>query len=308
VQATLTSEAIAIDATTRLIDGDPNVFRERFNRAEFAFTHRLANHPLFELPRLIELARSMPSGDIYYDAGDVRIDQRWDQTPPCSMPIDELLRRIESNGAWILIRRARNDPEYAALLDRGLAEFNELTGGALPESMLKRDALVFITSPNRITTYHIDRECNFLLQIRGEKEIHIFDRYDRDVIPEEELERFWTVDNNSAVYKPQLEDRAHVYDLKPGSAVHIPVNAPHWVRNGEGISVSLSVNFQFHDATLANIYRTNYVLRKLGLNPKPPGRSRIGDIVKGRGLGPAFQAAKKLRVKRFLKGVRRRAH
>jgi hypothetical protein len=305
--ATMTTRPPATIAGDRLIDGDPAVFRERFNRAEFAFTHRLANHPLFELPRLIELAKSMPAGDIYYDAGEVRVDQRWDQTPPCLMPVDELLRRIESDGAWILIKRARRDPEYAELLDRGLAEFQELTGGELPTSMMKRDALVFITSPHRITPYHIDRECNFLLQIRGEKVIHIFDRYDREILPEKELERFWTVDNNSAVYKPEYQDRAHVYDLKPGSAVHIPVNAPHWVRNGEGISVSLSVNFQYQDATLANIYRTNYLLRKVGMKPRPPGRSKLGDVVKGRALGPAFQLAKKFKIKRALKGLWRGA-
>jgi hypothetical protein len=308
MSATLTSGDRVMSPGSRLIDGDPKVFRECFNRAEFAFAHHLASHPLFELPRLIELAKSMPKGDIYYDAGDVRIDQRWDQTPPCLLPVDELIRRIESDGAWILIKRARSDPAYAELLDRGLTEFQDLTGGALPRSMMKRDALVFISSPNRVTPYHIDRECNFLLQIRGQKVIYIFDRNDRENLPEAELERFWTVDNNSAVYKPQFQDRAHVYPLKPGSAVHIPVNAPHWVKNSDEVSVSLSVNFQFQDATLANIYRTNYLLRKLGLNPRPPGRSRVGDFLKGYGLGPLFGATKKLKIKRALKKLRHGFH
>ena len=282
---------------TQLIEGEPALFRERYNRYSFEFAHRLAGHPLFELPRLIELAKSMPPGEIYGDAGNVRVDQRWDQVPPSEMTIEEMLHRIEHSGAWILIRCARRDPEYAELLDRGLAEFQDLTGGALPKSMKKRDALVFITSPNRMTTYHIDRECNFLLQIRGGKTIHIHDRYDREVLPEEELEMFWAKDNNAAIYKDHLRDRAQTYELKPGTAVHIPVNAPHWLKNDNNISVTLSLNFQYHDSMLGNVYKTNYMLRKIGLKPTSPGRFYLLDTIKGSGIWPALKAAKQLNGK-----------
>jgi hypothetical protein len=242
----------------------------------------------------------MPPDDIYYDAGRIRIDQRWDQIPPCQLSVDELLHRVEHADAWILIRRARRDPEYARLLDQSLAEFQELTGGALPRDMMKRDALVFITSPNRTTTYHIDRECNFLVQIRGEKVIHIHDRYDREILPEEELERFWTLDNNAAVYKDALRERAQAYRLRPGNGVHIPVNAPHWLTNADNISVTLSLNFQYHDSSLANVYRANFMLRRLGLNPQPPGRSHHLDAIKSSGWSVASRVARGLRVTRFL--------
>ena len=42
--------------------------------------------------------------------------------------------------------------------------------------MKKCDALIFVTSPNRITPYHIDRECNFLMQVSGSKTISIHNR------------------------------------------------------------------------------------------------------------------------------------
>jgi hypothetical protein len=303
VPETLTSDT---RSGAQLFEGSSKIFRERFNRASFAFSHRLADHPLFQLPALIELAKSMPTGDLYYDAGDIRIDQRWDRTPPCQMSFEELIDRIENSGAWIIIRRARRNPEYAELLDQGLAELQDLTGGALPVKMMKRDAMVFITSPKRVTPYHIDRECNFLLQIQGEKVIHIFDRYDRDVLPEEELERFWTLDNNAAVYKEQYQDRARSYDLKPGMSVHIPVNAPHWVKNSGEISVTLSLNFQFGDANLADIYRVNHYIRKTGRVPLPPGRSRLLDAVKGAALGPLLKVGRKLELGKLMRRIRGR--
>jgi len=38
---------------------------------------------------------------------------------------------------------------------------------------------------------------------------------------------------------------------------------------------------------LANVYRANYALRKLGLHPTPPGRSSVRDLVKSYAVEPA---------------------
>ncbi|HEX8806366.1 MAG TPA: hypothetical protein VF741_05425, partial [Candidatus Aquilonibacter sp.] len=179
-------------------------FASNFDRKPFAFQHRLAEHPLFAPERLLQLAQQMAKDprDVYYDAGEVRVDQRWDQVPACDLPIDALLNRIETMGAWVILRHAEKDPEYAALLDACMDEIEELSGYDLRRVSKLRNAIVFINSPNRISSYHIDRECNCLLQVRGTKTVHIFDREDRDVLSETEIERFWTVDNNAAVYKP----------------------------------------------------------------------------------------------------------
>jgi hypothetical protein len=247
----------------------------------------LADHPLFLPERVLQLAKQMAKDprDVYYDAGDVRVDQRWDEVPACDLPVDVLLNRIETAGAWIILRSAERDPEYAELLDACMDEIERLSGFDLRNISKLRNAIIFISSPNRVSSYHIDRECNCLLQIRGTKTISVFDRNDRDVLSEAEIERFWTVDNNAAVYKPHLQDRAHVFELKPGSAVHIPVNAPHWVRNGPEVSVSLSINFHYKDALLADVYRANYWLRRIGLQPSQPRHSPTRDALKSRLYG-----------------------
>lgn len=49
-----------------MLDGEASLFRENFNRASFQFAHHLAGHPLFELPRLLELSRGLPDADVYY--------------------------------------------------------------------------------------------------------------------------------------------------------------------------------------------------------------------------------------------------
>jgi hypothetical protein len=58
------------------------------------------------------------------------------------------------------------------------------------------------------------------------------------------------------------------------------VNAPHWLKNGDNISISVSINYHGYDSERAAIYRTNYYLRRLGLNPTPPFRSPVLDQLK----------------------------
>jgi hypothetical protein len=257
-------------------------------RAGHSFTHRLSGNPLFSTDRLLALARRRVRNpdDVYYDAGEIRVDQRWDQTPPCDLPVDELLRRIETAGAWIILRHVQNDPEYAGLVDACMDEIVALSGRDLSQVMKVRDAIIFINSPNRISTYHIDRECSWLYQIQGRKTISIFEPADRDVLPEWEIEMFWAVDHNAATYRPQYQSRATVTELLPGHGVHIPVGAPHWVRNGPEVSVSLNINFHYLDAITADVYRANYWLRRLGLNPTPPRVSAFKDAIKRSVYGP----------------------
>jgi len=266
-----------------LLDIPRAVFRERFNKRQFIVHHALSANPLFELSRLIELAKateaSRPS-DLYYDAGVTDINERWG-TSPCSMSVEETIERITSAGAFIILKRAEYDPAYAKLLNGCMSDLLEISGRELERKMRRKEVIIFITSPNRVTTYHIDSECNFLLQIRGKKEISVFQNTDREVLPEEEIERFWTVDKNAAYYKPELQSHADVITLEPGNGVHIPVNSPHWVQNGNNISISVSINYSSWNWDYANVYCFNYYLRKrFGLNPTPPFKYPLLDNLK----------------------------
>ncbi len=274
-------------------------FREKFNQKSFEVSHSLATHPLFQLPRLLELAertvKDRPD-DLYYDMGDIQPGQRWDTVPGRSFSAVEALRQLEESDAWFIFRSAQRDPAYAALFERGLKEIKALAGPEVDSKIRREDIIIFVTSPKRVTSYHIDRECNFLLQIRGEKDLFVFDREDREVLPEQEIERFWSVDNNAAVYKQQLQSRAITYKLAPGTGVHIPVNCPHWLRNGDNISISLSVNFQFLDSMRANLYRANYLLRRFGLSPSKPGANPALDRAKSFAMTAAIAARRSIRV------------
>ena len=275
----------------RLYSVERAKFAEHFNRRPFMLDHSLSGHPAFTMDRLHGLLeRSLPiPNKVYWNAGKKRIDQRWDDRPGRDFSIDEAFRRIRETDAWIIIFGADRDPEIHELLEKGLAEVQEMTGIPLNKEAKSRQSIIFITSPHRVTEYHIDRECSLLLQVYGKKTIHVFDQTDREVLSEEELERFWTADTNAATYKPHLQNRANSFLLEPGKAVHIPINAPHWLENGDDISVSVNQNFEFLDQKLGNVYRANYYARKMGFHPLPPGQSHTRDMIKAHGMRlPSF--------------------
>ncbi len=280
-----TSENSPAAATARpllLIDKDQ--FRQNFNKRHFRLRHRLTGHALFALPRLLEYARKAAEtrpDDIYYDMGVIDVDERWGLRPK-DFPVDETIKRIETAGAWMALKWAEKDPAYAQVLEECMSDLLDVSGRDIERNMRHKEIIIFITSPNRLTTYHIDSECNFLLQVAGTKQISIFRPDDREVLPEQEIEEFWTRDRNAARYKPHLQHHADEITLAPGDGVHIPINAPHWVRNGGEISIAVSINYHSYGSERANIYRFNYFLRKFGLKPAPPFRSPTQDFIKRR--------------------------
>src|ERR1700757_4677030 len=211
--------------------GNPG-FREDFDEKPFEFTHCFtADHPLFQLSRIRQLIDNpVTRAAIYYDAGDIGIGQRWETVPERKQTLEETFEKVDNAGAWLMMRHVHTDPDYNDLLEQCLREVQMLSGRQIDQDKKSQEAIIFLTSPNRVTSYHIDRECNFLMQVSGEKQISVFDRNDRDVVPETELETFWSKDNNAGVYKPQYQDRAYVFQMKPGTGVHIPVNSPHWLK------------------------------------------------------------------------------
>jgi hypothetical protein len=278
-------------------------FRKNFDENPFEFRHVIGSqHPLFTRERMRHLLTNPEmKKNIYYNAGEIRVDQRWDSVPARTKPVEEVFDSVDNSGAWIALLRVNEDPEYNSLLEDCLMELKKLSGRAIDDDKKTQEADIYITSPGRVTMYHIDPICNFLMQISGEKQIHIFDRQDRDVLPEAELERYWSLNDYSVTYPRELEHRAEVFTLRPGTGVHIPVNNPHWVKNGNNISISLSINYQYKDDRRKNIYQANYYLRRAGLKPKPPGSSRIIDHMKASAVTVSRKIDRRLKTMKLAK-------
>lgn len=197
-------------------------FRRDFDRMPFAFAHRLHTSDQFSLDALRDLAiRIGPKHNRWYvEEGDTQAKNGWG-TPFTAQPLQESIANIGHQRSFVMLKRVQEDPEYEPILGALQAELSELLG--IRVGSRYRDGLmtVLITSPGRVTPYHLDGEANLLMQIRGSKSVHIFDGNDRDVVPGDELERFWSGDIKAPFYKKHLQDRASTFELVPGAGLPI---------------------------------------------------------------------------------------
>jgi hypothetical protein len=188
----------------------------------------------------------------------------------------------------MVLKHIEQDPEYKRLLDETLDEVaplvNDREGG-----MHRREGFVFLSAPNSVTPSHIDPEHNFLLQVRGWKEMNV-GRFGDPRAEQELLERYYSGGHRNLDWKP--ED-ATTYRLDPGNGIYVPVHAPHFVRNGDSVSVSLSITW-FTPAIerAARVHGLNARLRKLGMSPVAPGRRTASDQAKA-GAAKALAAARR---------------
>ena len=262
-----------------LIELDRAQARARFHRAPFAMKHGLAGHDLFTLPRLVALAQSMPRDRIEYNSGKLEPGVRPENVPGIAMPAEDVIRRIENANAWLVIKGVELNPAYRALLRAFLTEVSNAAG---PDTEPFEDlqGFIFISSAGSVTPFHFDAEENILVQIRGDKYVHIFDNSDRSLVPEGSLELSPSKHRNQP-YHVQFERRAEVFSLIPGDAVHIPYLWPHWVHTGDRWCVSMAMTWKTPAVRRLNKIRLmNGTLRRYGLPQPAPGLSQLRDAAK----------------------------
>jgi hypothetical protein len=247
--------------------------------------HALVGHPLLTLESLSELAKRLESRGSVRAHNDAALPSTSFNYAPDSHPIssslNETLRNIERSKAWLALHNIQNDPLYRTLVDDVLDSIRPAIELKDP-GMCHRAGWIFVTSPRAITPYHLDHEHNFILQVQGRKHIHVFDPLDRTIVTERALELFhMKLSRELVAYDASFEPKAYVMDAAPGMGAYMPSTAPHWVQNGDEVSITVSFTYYTRETMrLKSLYRANYALRRVGLSPEPVGRSRMRDEVK----------------------------
>lgn len=279
-----TNNRLSPELPPKIFNHSAGEFAREFNRLPFGVSHNLGEHPLFEIPRLIELAKTLwalAGSKVLFQDGGAAFENRWDEIPKKALSFINGIRDIQQSGSWVLLKSIQEDPEYQACIDQCVSELSELTGVDLKHEITWIDGYIFIASPGAVTPHHIDHESNFLLQVHGEKNINVCDPGDRSVLFEEEIENYYAGDLSAAGFKSISQEKAYVFPMVPGKGVHIPSKGPHWVRNDNQYSVSFSINFCMRETDVkSRIYQCNHYLRKLDFTPTPPGRSAAKDWLK----------------------------
>lgn len=270
--------------------------RANFRQAPFLVRHGLADHPLFTIDALADLADSLPSGIAEHNLGNVGALEPGGEVPSLDASLGEIVRGIETNGCWVALPILLQEP-----LLRDLPGYQEVFDGVMDAlapivpggraAMSGFHSVIFLATAGSVTPSHIDGEIGFLLHIRGKKGINV-GRYADAQVEQSELEAFYRNEHRNTGTLPA--DPVH-FDLEPGQGVHVPPLKPHWIENGPEVAISLSVGFQTpENLRRAGVYMWNGRLRQRGLSPRPYGVSPARDRVKASLLWGAVGARRRI--------------
>jgi len=274
----MTDDDNEIKPMTLLIDENQRISTV-FPEEHFTIKHELCGHPLFSIERLLKLSGSLPQDQIEWNAGDAAVSQDPGRTPMNGLSPEETVASIETNKSWLVMKNIEDDPEYREVLHACLAEVEEIAGKRLT-GLGDRAGFVFLSSPGSVTPYHMDPEHNFLLQLQGTKTMNVFDQRDRTVVSEQEIEStyYGKGRHRNLEFRQDLESKGEAVTLQPGDALHVPIHAPHWVKNGDEVSVSFSITFRSDQSRRdVRLHSLNARLRRFGMQPPNVGKRKIRD-------------------------------
>jgi len=198
------------------------------------------------------------------------------------------------------INLQRTSPPYARLLARFLDRIEPLLGTG--RANLREAGIgYFLSNRHGVVPFHADREHNFLIQVFGEKHMHIFPAGDGEIFPPPARERLAARGLHLLdTYRPEFEPRGRVLSLRPGMSTYQPPLWPHWVVGGEVPSLAIYFSIITRDVVREQlIYKLNHRLRRIGLRPDLVGRHPVSDSVKSRTaavLYAGWQLVKKIRA------------
>jgi hypothetical protein len=259
-----------------LLEIDPRSFSDSFSERSFKVQHSLVDHPLLSIESIARLSDQLPAESVWRRAGDRAVGVASAGVDPDVGPPSETIRGIEKNGRWVMLRFIEQVPEYAALVNSCLDDVEPYLAGR-EGGMAQRNGYLFLSSPEAVTPVHFDSEHNLLLQIRGSKEVSISEFAN-------ERARRMAVDRHWDRLQPDFTEmaaKAKHYQLAPGEGVYMAPFLPHWVENGEEVSISLSIPFYTEVALRAeHVNKVNARLRRMHLHPRPDGQSETIDKAK----------------------------
>lgn len=255
------------------------MFAAAYPETPHKLPHALAGHPLLAIEALARLGEALPAASIEYNRGDLPIGI--DGKPAAtSLTIGQTIRSIETSASWAVLKNIEQRPEYASLLAALLSELRPAIE-ARTGAMLKPQGFIFVSSPRAVTPYHFDPEHNILLQLRGTKVLTQFPAGDDRFAPDSVHESYHLGGGRELAWRDELMAHGMPFELAPGEAVFVPVMAPHFVRNGPAVSISLSITWRSEwSFAEADARGCNAMLRKLGLNPLAPGRYPARNLIK----------------------------
>jgi hypothetical protein len=261
-----------LDHTSKSVSSQvawPDDTSARFAKETMVVRHNLHERPMFNDQGLASLLDRYPRDKLgVFTMGADPVDWRsWQSGRAGDLSGAELLAGVHAGRIWLNLRAANHYLEDYASLSDEIFENKEAHIEGL--KTLKHDLGVLISSPNAQVFYHLDSALVSLWQIRGTKQVRVYEPK-APFARAEQIEAVILRETPEQIpFDPAWDEAAMSVTLEPGMMVTWPQNAPHRIVNGPMVNVSLSLEFMTPQALLrANVIYANGVLRRrFGMDP-----------------------------------------
>ena len=147
----------------------------------------------------------------------------------------DVLRGLDTNGCWVMIRRLAALPEYGAVMRHHVRSF-DLSLRASGEVPVAHDLIAFVAAPGAVVPVHYDRDHHLLAQVSGTKLVGA-GRFRDDNEQRRQIERGM---HEERLNPDAIPDDADEHLLGPGDALVLPAYTLHWVTVGDDVSVAVT--------------------------------------------------------------------
>jgi hypothetical protein len=245
--------------------------------------HQLADHALLSIEALAALGEALGPGQVEYNQSLLPVGIAPEDIPANGLGIAETIRTIAANQSWAVLKNIEAVPAYRALLMDLLSELEPVVA-ARTGPMLSPQGFIFISSPRSITPFHFDPEHNILLNIWGDKVMHVWPAGDERFAAAQEHERYHAGGHRNLPWEEGFAGQELAVPLGAGDAVHMPVMAPHYVEVGAAPALSLSITWRSEwSYREAEGHAANRWLRQFGINapmpPRWPNHARVRSLL-----------------------------
>jgi cupin-like protein len=244
--------------------------------------HDFADHPLLAPDELAQLGKRCRGTSRWFSFNsNARPDSNFDEVGrlfPNNRSIVDSIHDISNARAWVLLRHIQADPAYRTLVDEAMDSVRERIETNDP-GMYYRAGWIFVASPRTVTPYHIDRNNGLLLQVRGHKTLYVWDPDDEYVCSAHARETFHARHDLSLVrWREEFRERAHRYDLAPGTGAYIPMTSPHMVETLDESSITVSFTYSTHATRRESMMHFAHELARRARVTLPPlGSAPLSD-------------------------------
>ncbi|MDO9712578.1 cupin-like domain-containing protein [Paracraurococcus lichenis] len=272
-------------------------FTAKYNLAPYGFTHNLHRLDLFEHWSLRDLCRrySQTPADFYVSRSAPTPGTPFYAMPAAGLTPEAAFDQIPGGSYKILLKRLeQHDQRFRDLLDCLVAQIRErLRDSNNDDDFVRLESAVFISAPQATTPFHFDPEVNFFSQIEGEKIYHLYPPADLGEAEVEPLYARAEIDIGQVDLARRTPAAERIFHLRPGSGLHQPQDAPHWVETVGTRSISYSIVYETRQSRrLGRVRALNHYLRRLHVEPVLPGRNGRLDSMKAAAMAALLPIGK----------------